>query len=225
MDIFKKYQKELKMLCKLCSSATNLWQHSSFEQQYAYCQQCELIAQKESYNVSLEREKQQYDQHNNSFENEGYVAMFETFLDFFWNEFTCKDISCLDFGSGPVAVLSSLMQKRGAHVDYYYKFYQPKRVFEEKCYDLITSTEVFEHLDNPLETLNLLTQHLKPKGYIALMTLFHDNSMENFWKWWYRRDPTHITFYTLKTMAILGNTCGLNVVKTDAKRVVLLQKR
>ena len=81
------------MLCKLCASATNLWQHSSFEQHYAYCPQCELIAQEESYNVSLEREKQQYDQHHNTLENEGYVTMFETFLDFFWHDFTCKDIS------------------------------------------------------------------------------------------------------------------------------------
>lgn len=212
------------MLCKLCTSATNLWQHSSFEQHYAYCPQCELIAQEESYNVSLEREKQQYDQHHNTLENEGYVAMFETFLDFFWHDFTCKDISCLDFGSGPTPVLSTLMHKRGANVDYYDKFYQPKRVFEGKSYDLITSTEVFEHLNHPLETLMLLAHHLKPQGYIALMTLFHDNSMENFWKWWYRRDPTHITFYTPKTLDFLAQACGLKLIRSDGKRIALLQK-
>lgn len=213
------------MLCKICLSATNMWEKSHFTQRYFYCSHCELIAQEETCNVSLEREKQQYDQHHNSLENEGYVTMFETFLDFFWNEFTCKDISCLDFGSGPTPVLSTLLQRRGASVDCYDKFYQPQRVFENKMYDLITSTEVFEHLDNPVKTLNVLAQHLKPQGYIALMTLFHDNSMEHFWKWWYRRDPTHITFYTPKTIAILADTCGLTVVKTDKKRIIVLQKR
>ncbi len=213
------------MLCKICLSPTKLWENNRFTQRYMHCSECQLIAQEDACNVSEEREKQQYDQHHNSLENEGYVAMFETFLDFFWKEFTYKDISCLDFGSGPTPVLSTLLQRRGACVDCYDKFYQPQRVFENKAYDLITSTEVFEHLDNPVETLNVLAQHLKPQGYIALMTLFHDNSVENFWTWWYRRDPTHITFYTPKTITILADRCGLNVIKTDEKRIILLQKR
>jgi 2-polyprenyl-3-methyl-5-hydroxy-6-metoxy-1,4-benzoquinol methylase len=117
------------------------------------------------------------------------------------------------------------MQKRGANVDCYDKFYQTKPIFENKMYDLITSTEVFEHLFNPLDTLKELSHHLNPKGHIAIMTLFHARSMEHFWAWWYRRDPTHITFFTPRTFEVMAKMCDLEIIKTDEKRVIILQKR
>lgn len=213
------------MSCKICFSPLNHHQDPQFLTYYTHCQNCECIMLEERFHVDMPREKQQYDHHNNTLENEGYVLMFENFLDFCDEAFTCKDISVLDFGSGPTPVLSFLIQKRGFYVDCYDKFYQPLPVFKDKTYTLITSTEVFEHLDNPVQTLTLLANHLTQGGYIALMTLFHDNCMENFWKWWYRRDPTHITFYTPKTIEVLANTCGLDVVKSDGKRTILLKKR
>ena len=212
------------MKCKICDCDTKSFDDPQLKKQYHSCQNCECIALDPTYYLTLEKENALYNNHNNSLENEGYVTMFEDFLDYFWDDLPSRE-KALDFGSGPTPVLSQLLQRRGVNVDCYDKFYQPQKVFENKRYNLITSTEVFEHLDNPLETLNVLAQHLKPQGYIALMTLFHDNSMENFWTWWYRRDPTHITFYTPKTMTILADRCGLNVVKTDEKRIILLQKR
>jgi len=213
------------MVCKICFTPTKVMKNCQFDTFYSYCPQCEVIMLDEAMRVDGHREKHQYDQHINSLENSGYVTMFEAFLDFFWEKLTCQAPTTLDFGSGPTPVLSHLMQRRGANVDCYDKFYQPNPIFEAKTYDLITSTEVFEHLCNPLETLTCLCQHLNPKGHIALMTLFHDNSMEYFWKWWYRRDPTHITFYTPKTFEIMAKICHLDVITTDNKRVIVLQKR
>ncbi len=213
------------MPCKICLTPTKVMKNCQFDVFYSYCPHCEVIMLDASMRVDGSREKHQYDQHINTLENIGYVQMFEDFLDFFWEELTCNALSALDFGSGPTPVLAHLMQKRGVGVDCYDKFYQPEPIFEGKSYDLITSTEVFEHLFNPLETLRHLSQHLNPKGHIALMTLFHDNSMEHFWQWWYRRDPTHITFYTPKTFEIMATMCDLCIVKTDNKRVMVLKKR
>ena len=213
------------MLCKICFHHTKSCENAQFPHLYYYCPNCEGIFLDKAFWVDEQHEKKQYDQHNNSLENEGYVQMFEKFLDFFWKDLTCKTPNVLEFGSGPTPVLSHLLQKRGAIVTCYDKFYHPNEAFKTDTYDLITSTEVFEHLDNPLQTLTLLTEHLQSGGHIALMTLFHDNTMEGFWKWWYRRDPTHITFFTPKTIEILANQCGLDLVKTDSKRVALLKKR
>ena len=213
------------MSCKICFTCTKSYEHPNTHTRYYHCEACECIALDASFHVSPSQEKHQYDQHNNSLENEGYVKMFEDFLDFFWQKLINKTPKTLDFGSGPTPVLSTLLQKRGAHVSCYDKFYHPDTAFENHMYDLITSTEVFEHLDEPVQTLTLLANHLHSGGYIALMTLFHDNTMENFWKWWYRRDPTHITFYTPKTIEVLAHRCGLDMVETDGKRVVLLKKR
>ena len=212
------------MLCKICKSDTISFYSAPLSKHYFYCQTCEFIGLVPSFIVPLEREKAQYDNHHNSLENEGYVKMFEDFMDLFWNKLTCKAIHALDFGSGPTPVLGELLRRRGAKVDCYDKFYQPQTIFEHQTYDLITSTEVFEHLENPLETLKMLTQYLAPNGIIALMTLFHPNDTELFLKWWYPRDPTHISFFTCKTLEILAKECDLKVVGGDGKRVVILQK-
>ena len=212
------------MKCNICNCDTNVFEDSQLQKQYHSCQNCDCISLDTQYHLSLEKENSLYNNHQNSLENQGYVQMFEDFLDYFWNDLTCKDKS-LDFGSGPTPVLSQLLHKRNVQVDCYDKFYQPIKCFENQTYDFITSTEVFEHLNNPLETLRLLTKHLRPKGILAIMTLFHQNDQAHFLTWWYRRDPTHITFYTPKTLEILAHKCGLDVVKTDEKRIAVLQKR
>lgn len=212
------------MKCPICKSGTEAFEDPQLQKQFFYCPICDCISLDTAYILSAEKEQSLYNNHKNSLENEGYVSMFEKFLDFFWEDLTCKERS-LDFGSGPTPVLSYLVEKRGVKVDCYDKFYQPIRCFEDQTYDFITSTEVFEHLDNPIETLTLLANHLKPKGFVALMTLFHANDEAHFLQWWYRRDPTHITFYTPKTVEMLAKKCGLDLIKTDGKRIALLQKR
>ena len=210
------------MKCKICDNVINTIMDDSLGKVYGVCPRCQLITLEKKYFVDKIREKAQYENHNNSFESKGYVKMFEDFLDYFWDDLNKNSASTLDFGSGPGPVLAQILQNRGLHVDIYDKFYQPDYVYENKKYDFITSTEVFEHLANPLETLSLLKKHLKKGGIIAIMTLFHNNNSKDFLNWWYRRDPTHITFYTPKTFEMMALTCGLNILKCDDKRIIIL---
>jgi len=210
------------MKCKICEKNTTILNDIELKKNFYHCKHCELIFLDEQFYVSIENEKKQYNQHNNSLENEGYVKMFEEYLDFTLENQNIK--TALDFGSGPTPVLTELLKRRDLHVDYYDKFYQPQKVYENKSYDLITSTEVFEHLKDPQETLHMLSKHLNTNGIISLMTLFHTNKKEDFFKWWYRRDPTHITFFTSKTISIMAKKCGLEVLKTDNRRIIVLQK-
>lgn len=212
------------MNCKICDFDTKAFDDPDLHKQFYICPNCQCIMLDPFFQLSLEKENSLYDNHHNSLENAGYVKMFEDFLDFFWNDLTCKEKG-LDFGSGPTPVLAELLRRRGVSVDYYDKFYQPIQCFENQTYDFITSTEVFEHLEDPVATLSLLRQHLKPEGVIALMTLFHTNDEASFLTWWYRRDPTHITFYTPHTLDVLAKKCGLKVIKTDGKRIAILRKR
>lgn len=213
------------MTCSICNYTEFFtFAHTALKRSYRCCKHCEGIMLEPSDKLTEAEEKYKYDQHQNSLDNSGYVAMFESFLDFFWDELTCKAPQGLDFGSGPTPVLSELMKQRGANIECYDKFYQPIVPFEGKQYDFITSTEVFEHLDQPKEELTLLAHHLKKGGILALMTLFHSNDTEHFLKWWYPRDLTHITFYSEKTLVILGAMCGLKLLKSDGKRVVVFIK-
>ncbi len=148
--------------------------------------------------------------------------MFNDFLDYTLEGLHVK--SALDFGSGPTPVLAELLKRRDIHVEHFDKFYQPKKIYENKKYDLITSTEVFEHLQNPKEVLTMLSKRLNINGTISLMTLFHTDKKDDFLKWWYRRDPTHITFFTPKSISFMAKECGLQVLKHDNKRVIVLKK-
>ncbi len=210
------------MKCKICNSATKIIFNYDDDKIYKYCPACQAIFLQNNFIVNNIKEKAQYENHNNSFESKGYVKMFEDFLDYFWQDLDKNATNALDFGSGPGPVLAQIMRKRALHVEIFDKFYQPNPIYKDKKYDLITSTEVFEHLQNPLEILNLFKKHLKKNGIIAIMTLFHNNNEENFIKWWYRRDPTHILFYTPKTFEVLAELCGLKVVKCDDRRIVVL---
>jgi 2-polyprenyl-3-methyl-5-hydroxy-6-metoxy-1,4-benzoquinol methylase len=210
------------MKCNICNTQTASLEDTQLNKVFFHCHTCELIFLDKKFYVSNNDEKNQYDHHNNSLENEGYVKMFNDFLDFTLEGLHVKSV--LDFGSGPTPVLAELLKRRGLHVEHFDKFYQPKKVYENKEYDLITSTEVFEHLENPKEVLNLLRNHLTQNGTISIMTLFHTNKQEDFLKWWYRRDPTHITFFTPKTIETMAKECGLKVQKHDNKRIILLSK-
>ena len=210
------------MNCIICDAKAVSFEDTQLDKIFFQCHSCGLIFLDKKFYISLDDEKKQYDYHNNSLENEGYVKMLNDFLDFTLESLHLKSV--LDFGSGPTPVLVELLKQRGLHVEYFDKFYQPKKVYENKKYDLITSTEVFEHLENPKETLKLLANHLSSNGAISIMTLFHTNREDDFLKWWYRRDPTHITFFTPKTIEIMAKECGLKVLKHDNKRVILLSK-
>jgi len=210
--------------CKLCHSSTATLIDTKKSLHYYRCHSCGFIYLDDSLMVDNQREKAQYDQHNNSLENEGYVKMFESFLEEAIVPFEQSIQKVLDFGSGPTPVFSMLLEKRGFEVDIYDLYYAPEKVYEGQSYDLITSTEVFEHLSKPLETLEVLVKHLNPKGYLVLMTKFPPKDDEAFLNWWYRRDPTHISFFTPQSFEVMAAKVGLKVLKTLNDNVVIFQK-
>ena len=210
--------------CKICQSSTSIIEDGKKELCYYRCLSCGFVSLDDKHRVDKEREKKQYDQHNNSLENEGYVQMFEEFIDLSISPYIKNIQTALDFGSGPTPVFSELLKRRGLEVDIYDIFYAPKKVYKDKSYDLISSTEVFEHLSKPLEVLELLTKHLNHQGYIALMTKFPPKEDKAFLNWWYRRDPTHIGFFTPKSFEIMAEKVGLKLLKTINSNIAVFQK-
>lgn len=66
-------------------------------------------------------------------------------------------------------------------------------------FDLITCSEVLEHLHNPLATLEDMAAVLRPGGTIVIMTGWPPAAAD-FHRWHYRRDPTHVAFYGPATL-------------------------
>ncbi|MDO9265657.1 MAG: class I SAM-dependent methyltransferase, partial [Sulfurimonas sp.] len=166
-----------------------------------------------------------YDKHHNTLESLGYVKMFEDLIEEFVMPHKDGIKSALDFGCGEGEVLPILLERNAIACDRYDLFYFPQKVYDGKKYDLILSTEVFEHLQNPLEILKELLLHVEKNGYILLMSAFHPDNDDEFFKWWYIRDVTHIGFFNINTFEHIAAKLGLTIVKHNFKNIILFQNR
>ena len=210
--------------CKICQSDTTVIFDNKKELRYYRCNFCGFIYLDDKFIIDKESEKSKYDMHNNGFDSLGYVKMFEDFIEKSIAPYKENIESVLEFGCGSGPVLAELLERRGLIVDIYDLYFYPKKVYESKKYDLITSTEVFEHLKEPLKILRLLVEHTNESGYIVLMTKFPPKEDEVFLAWWYRRDPTHISFFTPKSFELMAKRVGLKVLKTIDENIVVFQK-
>ncbi|OWZ85064.1 methyltransferase type 12 [Natranaerobius trueperi] len=208
----------------MCYSSAYPFQDEKFQHTYYYCQNCEFIFLDEKHIVSSKKEVEVYERHDNNFQNKGYVKMFERFIESNIKPFEDKLKTALDFGCGPGPVLAEMLRQRGIEVDIYDLYFYPEKVYEHKSYDLITSTEVFEHLEDPVKTTKLLKTHLNHGGYLAIMTRFHPRSTIEFNKWFYRIDPTHIAFYQPKTFEVIADKLGMKLVQYDSTDSLVLKK-
>ncbi|MDA7817524.1 class I SAM-dependent methyltransferase [Sulfurimonas sp.] len=208
--------------CKICQSDTHSIVNPKTKKIFHKCSTCKYIFLDEEFYVDQFLEKKHYDKHHNNLESLGYVKMFEDLVDEFVNPLHVK--RALDFGCGEGEVLPIVLERNSVSCDRYDLFYFPEKVYENKKYDLICSTEVFEHLQNPLEMLKQLLLHVEEGGYILLMSNFHPDNDEEFLKWWYIRDITHIGFFHLETFEYIAKKLNLEIVKHNSKNTIMFKK-
>ncbi len=197
--------------CKICGCLTSSFIEN--KKKYYYCSSCSFVFLDSSFIVSPKLEKERYLKHENTLSNKGYVSMLSSFI----SKIPVHG-HVLDFGCGPTLVLKKLISKKGFSVDAYDKYFHP---CELSKYDVITCTEVVEHLSDPLSTLKMLKEHLNSSGCIAVMTLFHPKDLSG---WWYLSDETHISFFDKKTFVKMGLLLDMDVEFINDKNVVVLKK-
>ena len=130
---------------------------------YYRCRECEFIFIDRAHILTTEDEGKRYEVHNNEISDPSYRAYFKRFINYIEDDLD-KNNAILDYGSGPQPVLADVMEKDGYRVDIYDKFFYNKKDYLNKTYDVIISTEVFEHIYNPIETLETLLSILKKNG-------------------------------------------------------------
>ncbi len=211
-------------LCRICGQNTKKIVDIKKDITYYRCKSCGFIYLDNKNIIDSCSEKKHYEKHNNGFDSLGYVKMFEDFIDVAIEPYIKSIKTALDFGCGKGPVLAELLHRKGIEVDKYDIYFYPKEVYKGKKYDLITSTEVFEHIKEPIESLKLLSQYTNKNGYIILMTKFPPLNKDEFLNWWYRRDITHISFFTPKSFEIMAKKMDLKIVKTLNNNIVIFQK-
>ena len=98
-----------------------------------------------------------------------------------------------------------------------------------KTFDLVISTETFEHFRNPMDDIKKAVNSISPSGFLAVMTRFYPLEQnkpckKSFTEWYYQRDPTHIAFYTSKTFEWLTKIFGLSIILDNGFDFALFKK-
>ena len=208
------------MKCPLCHSPARFLV-SGDQREYHHCPNCGLIFVPPGFFVSKEDELKRYSLHQNNIESKGYVAMFQEKITLV-KQVCPKVETILDYGCGRDRVLKTLLAGHGyGEVDGYDPNFFPEQELKSE-YDLIISTEAFEHFKEPCHEMAKIVSLLAPSGYVAVMTQFYA-SASSFGSWYYKRDPTHIVFYCAETFAWIARNMGLQVVFDNQKDFVVLQ--
>jgi SAM-dependent methyltransferase len=213
----------MKMDCHICNRQTEFFIHEKTNITYYHCKSCEYIFKSPECYQDFTVQKERYNLHENDENDEGYKAYFQRFLDYIL-PLAGKPNSALDFGCGKSSLLASLLDKEGIECDYYDPIYHPNTLSDDKKYELIVSTEVFEHLHQPREVFESLLGRLEEGGYLALQTQFHPNDTEAFKKWYYHQDPTHIVFFTAQTFRVLCEIYGCEFVEDNRRNMIVIRK-
>ncbi len=215
-----------KPFCPLCESSSRRFLIAD-TREYWLCRLCRLIFVPASFHISKEEEIERYLEHENSLQNEGYVNMFRTKISLMRN--ACPKIhKVLDYGCGYEPVLKTLLSREGYQVDGYDpNFFSNGQ--SRADYDLVISTETFEHFREPRKELDRILGLLTDRGHIAVMTRFYpwengEPSRPAFKKWYYRRDPTHIAFYTNETFAWIAQTHEMEIIFNNNKDFVIFRQ-
>lgn len=212
------------MNCPLCCFSSHFLT-SGENREYWLCQQCQAISVPSGFHIPQEEEVDRYLEHENSIESEGYVRMFQEKISLL-QSYEIK--SALDYGCGYEPVLKTLLERQGIQTDGYDPNFFPE-IDLNKRYDLVISTETFEHFKNPAKEISHITDLVRPGGIIAIMTRFYPTenkelNSSSFANWYYKRDPTHIIFYCTKTFEWLANKIRFELIFNNDHDFVVLKK-
>jgi 2-polyprenyl-3-methyl-5-hydroxy-6-metoxy-1,4-benzoquinol methylase len=209
--------------CKICGNTTFEKSDLKTKVTYDVCPVCDFISIKEHHLLSPQDEQKRYELHNNDTFDSGYTRRFENMIDLHIKPLKqVKNI--LDFGSGPYPMLSHILKEQGYQVVYFDPYFANNMSYRNQKYDLIVLSEVIEHIQYPLQTLDGLLELLHQDGFILVMTEFRTMDIDGFFTWWYRRDSTHISFFNQKTFETIAKNLQLKIYTTNQKNIILFQK-
>lgn len=207
--------------CKICNSIIHKQTILKNSRTYNHCDKCGFISLESKFILGTSEEKSRYDLHQNFSDNSGYLKILEDFIVTAVQPYAVKTI--LDYGSGPNPLLSKLLKEKEYDVDIYDPHYAPWGSGKNTQYDMIVSTETFEHFQDPLKEMNFICTLLKPQAYLSIMTSFAC-PYEEFKAWRYKDDATHVAFYSMATFQKLAELFSMSIIYGNQKNIVVLKK-
>lgn len=190
---------------------------------YWRCETCEATYLSPPQRPDRDEEKREYDQHQNAIDDPGYRTFLARLADPLLERLP-PNSEGLDYGCGPGPALAAMLSEAGHRMSVWDPIYYPDEPVLKHQYDFVTCTEVVEHMHQPLEEFRRIDHLLRPGGLFGVMTMFQTDDAK-FAGWHYRRDPTHVMFFRVRTMTILGQVLGWRVQLARQSVMIFLKAK
>ena len=188
---------------------------------YWKCNFCEAKFLDNKNYISYNEEKKHYLKHNNILTDQGYRNFLLCLIKPLKDKISLYDFG-LDYGCGYSPALADILKKDGFNIDIYDPFFFPNENIFLKKYKFITCSEVVEQLFKPYEEFIKIDNLMDYNAWFGLMTSFitEDYLFKN---WHYRRDPTHVVFYSKKTFQVIAYQMNWRIINLS-KNIILFCK-
>jgi hypothetical protein len=212
--------------CPLCGgrAAPFIAATRKTSRRYYRCESCGFVALAPGQRPTAAAAKARYLLHDNDPEDKGYREFVSAFANRALIPHIAPGARVLDFGSGPRPLLAPLLSDLGYRCDLYDPLFAKTRAWRKRTYDAIALHEVAEHLAHPGAALDFLARRVAPGGVIAIRTRFLADQWLDFDQWWYRMDPTHLSFYTPVSLERFFAERGFALASLEAPDTIVFRK-
>jgi len=204
--------------CPLCLSEKSKHYSTDQNREYYLCLNCQLIFVPRDQLVSFEAEERRYSFHENDDGYDSYLANIGNQIN---NELTPVQKG-LDYGCGKTKILELKLHSLGHIVSSYDFYFHPDKSALDEKYDFIILSEVIEHLRDLSKELVNIKNLLNSNGKLFIKTKLHPKDVSKFEKWFYKRDITHIQFFSDEVFGWLQQNFDFKVYKNLGNDLYLL---
>lgn len=190
------------------------------------------------FRLDQKAERIRYELHQNSFNDPGYTGfllpLLNTVLSEVHNLVNNAKLSGLDFGSGRISYFKEQLESKdlelknskkskanNIEISLYDPYFWPAQETLKNQYDFVICSEAMEHFYYPKTEFATLKKILKSGGFLAFMSHFYDDKID-FESWFYRRDPTHVSFYSRATLMWICEHIKFQNIQILSDRIAVL---
>ena len=210
------------MRCLLCGDPNPHFLTRDKSRDYHHCTKCDFVFVPQEQYVSLEEEKKRYLLHDNSPGNKGYVRYLEEVVSIVSDELDGSNAKVLDFGAGEQAVLTGLLRHKSIRCTPYDPLFAIGSETLNEQYDGIVLCEVIEHLRGIRDQLEMIRKLTTQSASLVIRTQPYP-SLDTFTDWWYTKDPTHINYFSKKSLGFVAGYLDRNLVMSRYEDIFILK--
>ncbi|NKF52065.1 class I SAM-dependent methyltransferase [Shewanella sp. WXL01] len=208
-------------LCPLCSHQADFFIQDK-KRAFYLCLHCGLVFAAPSSHLLPNVERQRYGRANKAAKQKQLSQFVFPLLAQITQQQPQTHLTGLNFGRVLDENSIDEINAAGHTLNQYDPFFAANPEVLKQDYDFVCCYRVFEHFRSPQKEWRLLSQLVRPGGWLAISTPLLSN-LNQFAKWHYKTNPTHVSFYQQATFEYMAAVSGFDLLFAS-KDFILMQK-